>query len=74
MEEEFAAATECHICQKYFTEYDVRVRDHCHITGKYRGAAHNEFNINFRLTNKIRNLLIRYVIPNNLEKFIGKIG
>ena len=53
MEEEFAAATECHICQKYFTEDDVRVKDHCHITGKYRGAAHNECNINFRLTNKI---------------------
>ena len=32
-EEKFAPATECHICQKYFTEYDVRVRDHCHITG-----------------------------------------
>ena len=29
-EEEFAAATKCHICQKYFTEDDVRVRDHCH--------------------------------------------
>ena len=52
-EEEFAAATECHICQKYFTEYDVRVRDHCHITGKYRGAAHNKCNRSFRLTDKI---------------------
>ena len=52
-EEEFAAATECHICRKYFTKDDVRVRDHCHITGKYRGAAHNRCNRSFRLTNKI---------------------
>ena len=52
-EEEFAAATKCHICQKYFTEYDVRVRDHCHITRKYRGAAHNKCNRSFRLTDKI---------------------
>ena len=52
-EEEFAAATECHICQKYFTEDDVRVRDHCHITGIYRGAAHNKCNRSIRLTDKI---------------------
>ena len=31
-EEEFEAATKSHICQKYFTEEDVRVRDHCFIT------------------------------------------
>ena len=42
-----------HICQKYFTEEDVRVRDHCHITGKYRGAAYIKCNIIFRLTEKI---------------------
>ena len=52
-EEELSAATKCHICQKYFTENDVRVRDHCHITGIYRGAAHNKCNRNFRLTDKI---------------------
>ena len=32
---------------------DVRVRDHCHITGKYRGSAHQDCNINYRLTDKI---------------------
>ena len=53
-EEEFAAATECHIYQKYFTEDDVRVRDHCHITGIYKGAAHNKCNRSFKR-------LIRYL-------------
>ena len=29
----------CHICSKKYTDKDVRVRDHCHITGKFRGSA-----------------------------------
>ena len=30
----------------------VTVRDHCHITGKYRGAAHNACNLKLRLSSK----------------------
>ena len=30
----------CHICGEKYTDKDVRVRDHCHITGKFRGSAH----------------------------------
>ena len=26
-----------------------RVRDHCHLTGKYRGAAHNDCNLRYRI-------------------------
>ena len=40
------------IIKKYF-EKDVRVKDHCHITGKYRGSAHQDCNINYRLADKI---------------------
>ena len=29
------------------------LRDHCHITGKYRGSAHWNCNINFKLTKKV---------------------
>jgi hypothetical protein len=36
-----------------FTEADPKVLDHCHITGKYRGAAHNSCNLNVKLTGKI---------------------
>ena len=32
---------------------NVKVRDHCHVTGKYRGAAHTICNLNFKLTDKI---------------------
>ena len=48
-EEEFQKAKECHICNKKYTDKDVRVRDHCHITGKYRGSAHQDCNLKLRL-------------------------
>lgn len=43
----FKSATLCSICNKPFTETNMKVRDHCHRTGKYRGAAHNACNINY---------------------------
>ena len=37
----------CHICEKELcTDKDnKKVRDYCHYTGKYRGAAHNICNL-----------------------------
>ena len=32
---------------------ETKVRDHCHITGKYRGAAHNQCNLKLKNTEKI---------------------
>ena len=29
------------------------MRDHCHITGKYTGFAHRDFNINLKLNHEI---------------------
>jgi len=43
----FAGATDCHICGGDLD--NDRVRDHCHITGKYRGAAHNACNLKLRI-------------------------
>ena len=48
-EEKFQKAEECHICDKRYTEKDIRVRDHCHITGEYRGSAHQECNLKLRI-------------------------
>jgi len=44
---DFDNAKKCCICQKDFTEKDKKVRDHCHFTGKYRGAAHQKCNALF---------------------------
>ena len=48
-EKKFQKAEECHICNKKYIDKDIRVRDHCHITGKYRGSAHQECNLKLRL-------------------------
>ena len=48
-ENEFQKAEACHICDKEYTDDDIRVRDHCHITGKYRGSAHQDCNLKLRL-------------------------
>ena len=48
-EEAFKKANECHICEKKYTDKDICVRDHCHITGKYRGSAHQECNLKLKI-------------------------
>ena len=44
---EFRQATHCSICNKEFQPDDEKVRDHCHFTGKYRGAAHVKCNLDY---------------------------
>ena len=47
---DFEKAKICWICQKEFSEAERKVRDHCHFTGKYRGAAHVKCNLQFKKT------------------------
>lgn len=42
----FTSATKCHICNNFL--FSDRVRDHCHISGCYRGAAHSYCNLRFK--------------------------
>ena len=46
--EKFNSTTHCHICEKPFALEDTRVRDHCHLTGRYRGPAHSTCNLNYK--------------------------
>ena len=67
-EKDILSATKCHICEQELfinekTGKILKVRDHCHFTGKYRGAAHNECNL------KCRKPLILPVIFHNLQGY-----
>ena len=42
----YEKATHCHICEE---EIDLKFHDHCHLTGKFRGAAHSICNLKYRL-------------------------
>jgi len=46
-QESFELAEICYICEEKLN--NDRVRDHCHLTGNYRGAAHNECNLNYKV-------------------------
>jgi Recombination endonuclease VII len=78
-------STHCHICELPLkkgaalagaNDDDLTVRDHCHITGKYRGAAHKSCNLNYKLP------MFYPVIMHNLSgydvhlfiKHLGDVG
>ena len=46
---DFKKATKCYICDKPYNNNDIRVRDHCHITGEFRGSAHQDCNLKLRI-------------------------
>ena len=77
--EEFEKSNICWIYGKLIN-FDEKVRDHCHITGKYRGAAHWSCNINLKISKKV---LVRFhnlkgynshLIFKELSKFDCKIS
>ena len=78
---------ECHICKggfcydknmKQFKLYQ-KVRDHCHYTGKFRGAAHSICNLCYKVPKKIPILIHNrstyddhFIIKQLPEEFKGK--
>ena len=77
---EFVTAKECHICFKKFSPKDRKVRDHCHYTGKYRGAAHSSCNLRYRIPNYIPVIFYNlagydaHLFIKELAKHTSKIG
>lgn len=55
----FSSSTICHICKKSLSDgvvveqMGIPVRDHCHISGVYRGAAHQTCNLQYQVTRNI---------------------
>ena len=78
-EDQFNKAEFCWICDKKLN--DDKVRDHDHLTGKYRGAAHTDCNLNLKIPKFIpiyfhnlsgydSHLFIKELASNNLNKDI----
>ena len=54
LQREHKAAEKCHICLKEFNDpKNKKVRDHCHHTSLYGGAAHNNCNLKYRIPDYI---------------------
>ena len=71
-EEEFKQASNCWICGQLLNLED-RVRDHCHFTGKYRGAAHNRCNLKYSKPNNI-SVFFHNLTGYDSHLFIKKLG
>lgn len=48
----FKTAQEFHICGQKYSDKDIGVRDHCHITGQYRGSEQQDCNLKLRISSK----------------------
>ena len=66
-EENYQNSQNCWICDQKIINNKDKVRDHCHITGKFRGAAHKECNLKLRIPRKIP------IIVHNLEGYGGHL-
>ena len=68
---EYREARVCHLCRKRFEVSqsigDRKVRDHCHYTGKYRGAAHSSCNLAHRIPKHVP------VVFHNLSNYDAHI-
>ena len=75
----FQESSNCWICTKLI-DNDEKIRDHCHVTGKFRVAGHWDFNINFQLTKKVPIIFHNlkgydsHLIFSKLNKFNLKIN
>ena len=58
---QYKKVSKCHICFKPFNFEEPKVRDHCHYTGHYRGPAH-------------RNCSLRYRIPSYIPVVFHKLS
>ena len=65
--------------KKFINNDEEKVRDHFHTTGKFRGPAHWNCNVNFKLTKKVQVIFLNlrgydnHLIFNELDKFDVKV-
>ena len=69
-ETSFLLETKCYLCKKQYTSESLPVRDHCHLTGKYRGSACNNCNLNYTNIKNGRNPDL-VIVFHNLRSYDG---
>ena len=70
LKREHEAAEKCHICLKEFNDSrNKKVRDHCHYTGLYRGAVHNNCNQKYRILGHIPIVFHPHLFIKKLGRF-----
>ena len=65
--EDFENSSKCWICDNGYIDSDVKIREHRHITRKYKGSAHKDCNINVKLSHKI------HVVLHNLNNYVSHL-
>ena len=71
---EHKAAEKCHICLKGFNDpKNKKVRDHCHYTGDYRGAVHNNCNLKYKIPDHIP-IVFHNLSGYDAHLFIKELG
>ena len=70
----YKKARECHICYKPFNGFDPKLRDHCHYTGRYRGPAHRNCNLRYRIPHYIPVVVFHNLSGYDTHLFIKELG
>ena len=82
-EDQFQSSNICWICENLIDDNDEKVRDHCHVTDKFRGAVHWSCKVpvifhnlggygNHLIFCELNKFDVKTdVIPNRLEKYMA---
>ena len=69
----------CHICKEKFCNNKNKSQNHCHYTGKFRGAAHGECNLRYKVPKEIPVVFhngstydYHFIIKKLVEEFEGE--
>ena len=57
----YKRSTKCHICYKPFTQTKLKVRDHCHYTGLYRGPANSLCSLRYKIPSSSQSCFTIYL-------------
>ena len=69
----YKSSRECHICYKPFNPEDPKVRDHCQYTDCYRGPAHRNCNLRYRIPSYIP-VIFHNLSGYDAHLFIKELG